>query len=71
MKKPNGYCPACKTDLGSPPRTLRDDFAIAALAGFLANHELFRFVAWDKQVATDTTRDSYWIADAMIEARKK
>ena len=48
-----------------PQKTLRDEFAMAALAGMMANP------MWDDDDTPDIAGCAYVLADAMLEARKK
>lgn len=55
-----------------PDRTLRDDFAMSALAGLLAGSdgsEIERRIAQGRNPIADLARCSYDLADAMLEAR--
>ena len=45
--------------------TLRDQFAMAALSGIMANHE------WHNSNQHHVADDAYKIADAMLERRQK
>jgi hypothetical protein len=57
---PNAPLPDIITD--QPCKTLRDEFAMAALQGMLAREDYY---------ARHVARDAYEYADEMMEARKK
>jgi uncharacterized Fe-S cluster protein YjdI len=54
---------AYEAGAASDAKTLRDEFAMAALANEWCSHT-------DECVPSDTARDAYNFADAMLEARK-
>jgi hypothetical protein len=54
---------AYEAGAASQAKTLRDEFAMAALANEWCSHT-------DECVPSDTARDAYNFADAMLEARK-
>lgn len=74
LKEPY-YCPNCgadnNSDLADTPvntPTLRDQFAMSALQGILANQQCAPFsYAGDVE---QSVRCAYRLADAMLEARK-
>lgn len=69
-----GLCPACHTDRGDPPETMRDRHARAALIGILSNPNEIILNGKEKtkekwgEVAADRC---YQWADSMMKARKK
>ncbi len=53
------------------PRTLRDEFAAAALNGLLSNHNSVDFKWGESDIKAIYAKTSYEYAAAMMEARKK
>lgn len=63
---PDGFIPQAPP--GPPYLTLRDQFAMAALTGLLANHLAWDTVLWDQPMHA-TAQMAYELADAMLSER--
>lgn len=55
----------------TPTKTLRDEFAMAALTGIIAAQEPVTCNTRPEKRCADAARSAYAIADAMLEARKE
>lgn len=64
LPQPDTYHTNGQVQYGAPGMTLRDYFAAKIMAASVSRYE------YDSRQAFDAAKESYFLADAMMEARK-